>query len=126
MILDTLDNWQNYAWPNERFATAFSWLERMDPNIEDAKYAIDGNKERLDPVFRAEQFAEVSLFEFGGSGEHTLRRFATGLAVKLDTCDVGDHDALGASDLDDVGHASITFEIGTDKDVVDLALLRHE
>ncbi len=43
MILDTLDNWKDYEWANERFVRAFAYLEALDPNLPDGKYAIEGD-----------------------------------------------------------------------------------
>ena len=60
MILDQLSHWKQYAWPNEHFRTAFEYLERLDPGLEDGKHVIDG-----DNVFNLMQTYETKPREQG-------------------------------------------------------------
>ena len=43
MIFDTMEHWQDYAWPSERFVRAFEYLEGLDASAENGRYAIDGD-----------------------------------------------------------------------------------
>ncbi|OHB80337.1 MAG: hypothetical protein A2W31_15295 [Planctomycetes bacterium RBG_16_64_10] len=43
MILDRLEHWCDYGWPNDRFRLAFEYLEKLDPDLEDGRHPIDGD-----------------------------------------------------------------------------------
>jgi biofilm protein TabA len=43
MIMDLLSRWNSYAWPNERFADGFRYLEALNPAVEDGTTKLDGD-----------------------------------------------------------------------------------
>ena len=43
MVYDLISNWRYYAWPGERFAAAFSYLESLAADSPDGRVEIDGD-----------------------------------------------------------------------------------
>jgi len=43
MVFDTFENWEQYAWPSERFTVGFEYLTSLAADTADGRYAIDGD-----------------------------------------------------------------------------------
>ncbi len=45
MILDILDRWTSYTWPNSRFQKGFAYLETLEPvAVKDGKVLLEGEE----------------------------------------------------------------------------------
>jgi biofilm protein TabA len=67
MIMDVLSRWNNYQWNNERFETAFTFLEGLKTDAPDGRTEIDG-----DNVFCTVQAYETNVWEGQRFESHRL------------------------------------------------------
>jgi hypothetical protein len=108
--------------PGQQHAGHARTITAADNRAEVARvgHAIDGNEEWWRRAVATQYFSKVSLGQFGSGCQHPLRGLAPRFLFQAASGDVHDRHTLALCDSDDVVDPCITFEFGTDPDLVDL------